>query len=180
MESHCYAPMSGTRHSRLSLSFSSSLLLSLSLSAATPPIAKQRARRRERAKEQIDEEREDKRRDRDAYNYLSFYVREPGRLSQPVVLFLASAFTRLSSRHSFLFPFLPLLLSYSSSRARFPSFLFLSFFFSCPLLMAGVSDASAYERARDEREHERTDGRTDTRACIPESRNEVHASERES
>lgn len=131
------------------------------------PIAKQRARRRARAKEKIDGEREDKGRDRDhAYNYLSFYVRELGRLSQPVVLFLASAFARSSSRALLPFSLSSLSPRHSLLRARLRaislfSFPLLLFFLAlCPLLMVGASDASAYERARDEREHERTDGRT--------------------
>lgn len=96
MESHCYAPMSGTRWSCLPFSLFLAPSFSLSFGCGSP-IAKQRARQRERAKEKTDGEREDKRRDRDAYNYLSFYVREQGGSRKPVVLFPASAFTRISS-----------------------------------------------------------------------------------
>jgi len=83
----------------LSLSLSRSICLSLSLSAAAPP-SRSSETETERVSEGKDRrrERKDKRRDRDAYNYLSFYIREPGRFSQPVVLFLASAFARLSSQ----------------------------------------------------------------------------------
>jgi len=161
--------------------------VSLSLSAAAPP---SRSSETERASEGKDRrrERKDKRRDRDAYNYLSFYVREPGKPLAACRSFSSSRVRSLifSTLLSFSFPpSCPLILFHAltASRARFPSFLFFFLFFlalSPLLLMAGASDASVYERARDEREHEWTDGHTDTRACIPESRNEVHASERES
>lgn len=109
------------------------------------------------------------------YNYFSFYVRELGEA-------LARSVRSFSSFrvHSLIFsPLLPFSLPPSShtllharSLARgFPLFFFSPFFSSCALgpllLMVGASDASAYERARDEREHERTDGRTRAHAGKP-------------
>lgn len=160
--------MSGTRRSSLSLSHAPSFSLSFGCGS---PIAKQRARRRERSKEKTDGERRDKRRDRDAYNYLSFYVlrTREGPASPSFFFRLPRSLAYLLDAPSF-FPIFPPLLSLSStllatSRARFPSFLFLFFLaFSPLLLMVGASDAFAYERARDEREHERTDRRTDGHA----------------
>lgn len=147
-----------------SLSLLRSFSFSLSLfRPRLPPITKQRARRRERAKEKIDEEREDKRRDRDAYNYLSFYVREPGRLSRPVVLFLASAFTRLSSRHSLLF-FLSLASPLILFLTRAVSLFSFSFFFIF-LRSALFSWLESAMRPRmSARVTNATDGRTDGHA----------------
>lgn len=187
MESHCYAPMSGTRRSSRPLSFS--FLLSLSLSAAAPP---------SRSSEQDGENGRRKRQtERGKIRgetgtliiTLAFMYYELGRFPQTRRSF--SSFRVHSLIFSTLLPFSllpssPLTLFHTArSFARAVSLFSFSFLFfflalSSLLLMVGASDAFAYERARDEREHERTDGRTDTRACIPESRNEVHASERES
>lgn len=101
MESHCYAPMSGTRRSSLPLSFSFSLhlSLSLSLSAAAPPSRSSERDGESWAKEKTDGEREDKRRDTETLIITLAFMcaSQGGVLASPVVLFLASAFTRLSS-----------------------------------------------------------------------------------
>lgn len=158
---------------RLSLSLSLSRSIFLSLSAAAPPSRSSERDGESWAKEKTDGEREDKRRDtRDAYNYLSFYVREPGRCSRKPGRSFSSfrvhslIFLTLLPFFSFILLLLSVSATLAASRARFTSFLFFSSFFfltlSEPSSSHGwrASDASAYERARDEREHERTDGRT--------------------
>lgn len=76
-----------------------SLSLSLSLSAAAPPSRSSERDGESWAKEKTDGEREDKRRDTETLIITLAFMcaSQGGVLASPVVLFLASAFTRLSS-----------------------------------------------------------------------------------
>lgn len=166
MESHCYAPMSGTRRSSLSLSLSRSFFLSL---FRLPH--REAASETEGTVEGEDRRREGKIRGETGtlYNYFSFYVREPAR----PVSFSFSSFrvhSLIFSPFLLLFPFRPLLALSSTARslARAVSLFSFSllFFFLLALgpllLMVGASDASAYERARVTNAN--TNGRTDGHA----------------
>lgn len=124
----------------------------------------------ERVGEGKDGDREDKRRDRDAYNYLSFYIRELGRLPQAHRSF--SSFRIHSLIFSTLLPFFlppssPFTLFHSArSLARAVSlfaFLSSSFFFlalSPLLLMKPTMRSRTSARVTNANTNGRIDGRT--------------------
>lgn len=160
---------------RLSLSLSLSRSIFLSLSAAAPPSRSSERDGESWAKEKTDGEREDKRRDtRDAYNYLSFYVREPGRCSRKPGRSFSSfrvhslIFLTLLPFFSFILLLLSVSATLAASRARFTSFLFFfpRFFFlrsQSPLLLM-VGEPAMRPRTSARVTNASTNGRTDGHA----------------